>query len=51
MEMFILKHKYMLMYYAFIPNSVFKSVWGRRSRTTPRLPRHPVMRAFVSCMA
>ena len=24
---------------------------GRRSRTTPRLPRHRVMRAFVSCMA
>ena len=25
--------------------------WGRRSRTTPRLPRHREMRAFVSCMA
>src|SRR5574337_2123786 len=24
---------------------------GRRSRTTPRLPRHREMRAFVSCMA
>ena len=25
--------------------------WGRRSRTTPRVPRHREMRAFVSCMA
>ena len=25
--------------------------WGRRSRTTPRFPRHREMRAFVSCMA
>src|SRR5574339_907459 len=25
--------------------------WGRRSRTTPSLPRHREMRAFVSCMA
>ena len=25
--------------------------WGRHSRTTPRFPRHPEMRAFVSCMA
>ena len=25
--------------------------WGRCSRTTPRLPRHREMRAFVSCMA
>ena len=24
---------------------------GRRSRTTPRFPRHREMRAFVSCMA
>ena len=23
--------------------------WGRLSRTTPRFPRHPEMRAFVSC--
>ena len=26
-------------------------LWGRRSRTTPRFPRHREMRAFVSCMA
>ena len=26
------------------------SHWGRRSRTTPRLPRHREMRAFVSCI-
>ena len=25
--------------------------WGRRSRTTPSLPRHRDLRAFVSCMA
>ena len=25
--------------------------WGRRSRTTPRFPRHREMRAFVSCVA
>ena len=25
--------------------------WGRRSRTTPRFPRHRERRAFVSCMA
>ena len=29
----------------------FEAHWGRRSRTTPRFPRHREMRAFVSCMA
>src|SRR5574337_1506950 len=29
--------------------TLFRS--GRRSRTTPRFPRHREMRAFVSCMA
>src|SRR5574337_605583 len=28
-----------------------RAMIGRRSRTTPRFPRHREMRAFVSCMA
>ena len=35
----------------FINTSWETAHWGRRSRTTPRFPRHREMRAFVSCMA
>ena len=36
---------------AFMIQEEFVDHWGRRSRTTPRFPRHRERRAFVSCMA